>query len=100
MKKLTTVLMVLSLVLGGVALAVAADVPQTSKNLNLSAMQKISDQEAQNIRGTGAGFGPGVFINTTCTTPIINDYGHNYLYGANNNPKTPIFHNYGGRNTQ
>ena len=55
MKKLTTVIMVLSLVLGGVALAVAADVPQTSKNLDLSAMQKITDQEAKVVRGT-AGF--------------------------------------------
>ena len=53
MKKLTTVIMVLSLILGGVALAVAADLPQTSQNLNLSAMQKISDQEAKQIKGTG-----------------------------------------------
>ena len=75
MKKLTTVIMVLSLVLGGVALAVAADLPQTSKNLNLSAMQKISDQEAKEIKGTG-GFqfnNPGNFFNMincpqTCTT--------------------------------
>jgi hypothetical protein len=58
MKKLTTVIMVLSLVLGGVALAVAADLPQTPKNLDLSAMQKISDQEAKVIRGT-AGFSVG-----------------------------------------
>ncbi len=61
MKKLTTVIMVLSLVLGGVALAVAADVPQTSKNLDLSAMQKISDQEAKQIRGTGMSFGGAQF---------------------------------------
>ncbi len=69
MKKLTTVIMVLSLVLGGVALAAAADLPQTSKNLDLSAMQKISDQEAQQIRGT-AGFGSlgaaGVCTNVAC----------------------------------
>lgn len=53
MKKLMTVIMMLSLVLGGVALAAAADLPQTSKNLDLSAMQKISDQEAKQLRGTG-----------------------------------------------
>jgi|UniRef100_A0A7V6A0T3 hypothetical protein len=58
MKKLTTVIMVLSLVLGGVALAMAADVPQTSKNLDLSAMQKVSDQEAKRLTGTGMSFGP------------------------------------------
>jgi glycerol kinase len=58
MKKLTTVIMVLSLVLGGVALAAAADLPQVSKNLDLSAMQKISDQEAKQIKGTGMSFGP------------------------------------------
>jgi hypothetical protein len=52
MKKLTTVILVLSLVLGGVALAAAADVPQTTKNLDLNALQKITDQEAQEIRGT------------------------------------------------
>ena len=59
MKKLTTALMVLSLVLGGVALAMAADVPQASKTVDLSGFQKITDQEAQEIRGTGlVGFGP------------------------------------------
>jgi hypothetical protein len=69
MKKLTTAIMVLSLVLGGVALAAAADLPQTSKNLELSAMQKISDQEAKQIRGTGMGFG-SMFAGTTgvCTS--------------------------------
>ncbi len=68
MKKLTTVIMVLSLVLGGVALAAAADVPQTSKNLDLSALQKISDQEAKQIRGTG-GFqfnNPGIYSHINC----------------------------------
>jgi hypothetical protein len=93
MKKLTTVMMVLSLVLGGVALAVAADVPQTSKNLDLSAMQKISDQEAKQLRGT-ANFGsltPGINCTNVCTDPLyknsyFNDYNHlnggpgNYAY--------------------
>jgi hypothetical protein len=50
--------MVLSLVLGGVALAAAADLPQVSKNLDLSAMQKISDQELKQLTGTGMTFGP------------------------------------------
>jgi hypothetical protein len=69
MKKLTTVIMMLSLVLGGVALAAAADLPQVSQNLQLSALQKISDQEAQQLRGTGMGFG-NMFSGTTgvCTS--------------------------------
>lgn len=49
MKKLTTVIMVLSLVLGGVALAAAAD---------LNGLTKISDQEAREVRGMGMEFGP------------------------------------------
>ena len=53
MRKLTTVIMVLSLVLGSVALVAATDLPQTSDNVLLSTLQKISDQEAQQIRGTG-----------------------------------------------
>jgi hypothetical protein len=74
MKKLTTVILVLSLVLGGVALAAPADLPQTPKNLDLNTLQKISDQEAQQLRGTGiswsygpnfGGFG-GVCPNPTC----------------------------------
>ena len=53
MKKLTTVIVVLSMVLGSVALVAATDLPQTSDNVLLSTLQKISDQEAQQIRGTG-----------------------------------------------
>jgi hypothetical protein len=72
MKKLTTVIMVLSLVLGGVALAVAADVPQTSKNLDLSAMQKISDQEAKQLRGTANGFlNAGANCTNVCQYPLF-----------------------------
>jgi hypothetical protein len=71
MKKLTIVIMVLSLVLGGVALAAAADVPQASKNLDLSAMQKISDQEAKQLTGTGMSFGGAQFggFSGTCPNP-------------------------------
>ena len=71
MKKFMTALMVLSLVLAGVSLAAAADLPQTSKVADLNAVTKISDQEAQNISGTG-GLGPnfggfsGVCPNPTC----------------------------------
>jgi hypothetical protein len=56
MKKLTTALLVLSLVLGGVALAAAADMPQAPKTMDLSGLQKLTDQEAQEIRGTGVAF--------------------------------------------
>jgi hypothetical protein len=89
MKKLTTAIMVLSLVLGGVALAAAADLPQASKSLQLSVLQKISDQEAQQIRGTGGGLGvmnAGVTCPNVCQSPLYQklyvygySYDHNYL---------------------
>ena len=56
MKKFMTALMVLSLVLGGVALAAAAHLPQAPKTVGLNGLQKITDQEAQEIRGTGVAF--------------------------------------------
>ena len=65
MKKVTTVIMVLSLILGSVALVAATEVPQPSKDLQLSTLQKITDQEAKELRGTG-GFqfnNPGNFYN-------------------------------------
>ena len=58
MKKLTTMIVVLSLVLGGVALAAAADLV----GAELNGFTKISDQEAREIRGMGmTGFGPQFF---------------------------------------
>ena len=57
MRTLTTALLVLMLVLGGVALAIAADGPQ--ENTGLSGLQKLTDQEAREVRGLGMeGFGP------------------------------------------
>jgi len=55
MKKFMTALMVLSLVLGGVAVATSADLTKNSMGIDLSGLQKITDQEAQEIRGTGLG---------------------------------------------
>ena len=68
MRKLTTAILVLSLVLGGVALAIAADAPQASQNVELSKFQKLTDKEAQEIRGTNMGFG-NMFGNTGITCP-------------------------------
>jgi hypothetical protein len=68
MKKLMTAIMMLSLILGGVALAAAADLPQVTVNLDLGKLQKISDQEAQQLRGTG-GFqfnNPGIYNHINC----------------------------------
>ncbi len=86
MKKFMTAFMVLSLVLGGVALAAAADVPQVSKSLDLSKLQKITDQEAQQLRGTGgAGFMnagvTGICSGLNCQS-YLNNYSNNHLYGA------------------
>lgn len=53
MKRLTSSLTVLLLILGGIALATAADLPQAPKTVDLSGFQKLTDQEAQEIRGTG-----------------------------------------------
>ena len=57
MNKLTIALMVLSLVLGGVALATSADLHKATLGMDLSGFQKITDQEAQEIRGTGFSWG-------------------------------------------
>jgi hypothetical protein len=80
MRKLTTAILVLSLVMGGVALAIAADAPQTPQNVVLSGLQKLNDQEAREVRGLGMEFGPsfggfgGVCPNPTC---VPNDYNYN-----------------------
>lgn len=57
MKKLTTAFAMLLLIFGTVALAAAGDVPQALTNMDLSGFQKITDQEAQELRGTGDVFG-------------------------------------------
>lgn len=74
--------MVLSLVLAGVSLAAAADVSQTPKIADLNGVTKISDQEGQNIRGTGLG-AMNMGALGTCTnvcTPTSNLYNNNYQY--------------------
>lgn len=83
MKKLTSALLVLSLVLGGVALAIAADIPQVPNNGSLSGLQKITDQEAQEIRGMGLGSGfmyagANGIANPTCV-PQNNNYNYSTL---------------------
>lgn len=66
------VLLVLSLVMVGVAVAAAADLPQTPRIADLNGVIKISDQEGRNIRGTGLGFpgyqfnNPGIFSGINC----------------------------------
>lgn len=98
MKRFMTALMVLSLVLGGVALVVAADFPETSKNLDLSKMQKISDQEAKQLRGTYMSFNSGACLNN-CTA-IPNVYNHSTdATGAGYYQKV-IYNNYGGHSTR
>ena len=64
MKKFMTALMVFSLVLAGVSLAAAADVPQPQKGvtlpqalqgLDLNKAQQITDTQAQTVRGAAQG---------------------------------------------
>ena len=52
MKKFMTALMVFSLVLAGVSLAAAADLPQALQGVDLSKAKQVSDQEAQEVRGS------------------------------------------------
>jgi hypothetical protein len=87
MKKLMTVIMMLSLVLGGVSLAAAADVPQVNANLDLSKLQKISDQEAQQLRGTGMSFGAGTCLVSVTTPQGLYPKDYNYAPGQNLYPK-------------
>jgi len=58
MRKWTVALMVASLILGGISFAVAADEPQALNGVNLSDAQKVTDTEAQDIRGTALGPNP------------------------------------------
>ena len=93
MKKLMTAIMVFSLVLAGVSLAVAADLPQTPKIVELGGFQKLTDQEAQEIRGMGFGPGSGVCLNTCVANPIFNNNNNNFGTGVKLDPKL-IYNNY------
>jgi len=64
MKKLTTVIVMLSLVLGGVALAAAADLKQAPNGAELNGFTKISDQEAQEISGKAMSWNGNSFGDT------------------------------------
>lgn len=57
MRKLTVALMVASLILGGISFAVAADQPEALNGVKLSDAQKVTDTEAQSIRGAAQGAG-------------------------------------------
>lgn len=67
MKQLAIAFAVILLILGGVALATAADVPQAPNAADLSGFQKLTDQEAKEIRGTGISFG----IQSTAITSAL-----------------------------
>lgn len=85
MRTFTTAFLVLLLVLGGVALAVAADAPQTSENMGLSGLQKLTDQEAREVRGLGMdGFGPSL-------SQVITTAPHAWNMTQVNNPSNGIF---------
>jgi hypothetical protein len=76
MRKLTILLMVVSLVLSVVAVAAAANLPQALKGVDLTAAKQVADNEAQNVRGAAQGPAnptPGTCICTT-TTCIPNNY--------------------------
>ncbi|MBM4294112.1 MAG: hypothetical protein FJ126_04310 [Deltaproteobacteria bacterium] len=51
MRKLIVALMVGSLVLAGIGLATAADLPQALKGVDLKTAQQVTDTQAQNVRG-------------------------------------------------
>jgi len=83
MRTLTTALLVLMLVLGGVALAIAADGPQ--ENTGLSGLQKLTDQEAREVQGMGMeGFGPSL-------TQVITTAPHAWNMTQVSNPSNGIF---------
>jgi hypothetical protein len=69
MRKLTVALMVLSLVLTGVAIAAAADLPQALQGVDLKAAQQVNNSQAQTVRGAAQGVSsnptPGTCISTT-----------------------------------
>ena len=66
MRKLIVALMVGSLVLAGIGLATAADLPQALKGVDLSVAKKVTDKEAKEVKGEGQG--PGICTNV-CVPP-------------------------------
>jgi hypothetical protein len=64
MRKLTVVLMVLSLVLAGAAVAIAAGQSAPGKEVKVTGFQKITDKQASEIRGQGLGSGFGGYAGT------------------------------------
>jgi hypothetical protein len=85
MRKLTVVLMVVSLMLKGVTLAAAANLPQALKGVDLKAAQQVTDTQAQTVRGAAQGTptnpNPGTCICTTTTcVPIANNYGGSNIF--------------------
>jgi len=52
MKKFMTALMVFSLVLAGASLVAAAELPQALQGVDLSKAKQVTDQEAQEVRGS------------------------------------------------
>jgi|GEM_PF-6131127 len=72
MKKFTIALVVLSLVVMGASLAMAKELPQAMKGMDLAKVKKVTDKEAQKVKGSG-----------TCDPKLINyDYNNSYLYLA------------------
>ena len=76
MRKWTAALMVTSLILGGISFAVAADQPDALNGVNLSDAQKVTDTEAQSIRGAAQGpYAYGPFGGIDAGDDIQNDWG-------------------------
>ena len=72
MRKLIVALMVGSLVLAGIGLATAADLPQALKGVDLSVAKKVTDKEAKEVKGEGQS--PGICTNVCTPVPIYNHY--------------------------
>ena len=90
MRKLTVALMVVSLMLTGVAMVAAADLPQALQGVDLKAAQQVNNSQAQTVRGAAQGTPtnpyPGTCIATTTVCDPIS-YDHDYGTGLNLYPK-------------
>ncbi len=88
MKKLTVVLMVLSLVLAGAAVAIAAGQPAPGKEVKVTGFQKITDKQASEIRGQGLGSGFGGYFGV-CPSQTSTCLPKEYLKSNNYNYPGP-----------
>jgi hypothetical protein len=101
MKKLAVMMTVIALVMVGATMALAQDVPQALKGVNLTSAQVVSNAQAQQVRGTAPGWGldngpPGLVnhISSDGQGPYVNGFNlaGNQAVTASGNKNQEMYH--------